>query len=162
MGTWCAHAGGAYWDHVHLWLRDGRPAALTFQPYTWGPAHEAELVKDLEPFGLTFQVSKTESWWWPGKTWLVVVERDPDMATWFIRGQIYMSGKNAMERAQRLADDLNTSPRSRLVASSSVLRTLRQKRSKRSNGLRSLNSMVYGQPFGLTNGMSAGEKRSEP
>lgn len=60
-------------DHVALWLRDGKPAVWTSQPY--GPldgivlAEAAEACREL---GLELTVS-SGSWWYPGWTVLLMV-----------------------------------------------------------------------------------------
>lgn len=86
FGKPCKHLGGMSDsiphvppgnDHCSLWAREGRPVAYVFQPYS--DVLTAEVLDRLAVFcreyQLVYTISEEQSFHYPGKTSLVIIER---------------------------------------------------------------------------------------
>jgi len=66
-------------DHMALWLRGGKPAVFTSQPYAKDTADFRDLISEVagvfEEHGLNLEVDPAASWWFPGRTILIVVTK---------------------------------------------------------------------------------------
>ena len=86
FGKLCKHLGGMNDstphvppgnDHCSLWARDGRPVAYVFQPYRDALTAEAldRLAVFCREYQLVYTISEEQSFHYPGKTLLVMIER---------------------------------------------------------------------------------------
>ena len=86
FGGRCRHVGGESGPtphvppgntHPSLWARDGQPVVYVFQPYK--DALTADVLERLAEFcqeyELAFTISEEQSFHYPGKTTLVMIER---------------------------------------------------------------------------------------
>ncbi len=64
-------------EHPSLWARGGSPVAYVFQPYKANLTAEVleRLAEFCQGYGLVFSVSEGESFHYPGRTALVMIER---------------------------------------------------------------------------------------
>ena len=64
-------------DHASLWARDSQPVAYVFQPYNDAltPGALEHLTIFCQEYGFTLTVLEDESFHYPGKTTLVMIER---------------------------------------------------------------------------------------
>jgi len=73
----CASAvGHPVWDHMKIWVKKDRGLLITLHPY----ATRAQVVRAFKALGDKYPVKLTihrrkESWWYPGVTLFVEVER---------------------------------------------------------------------------------------
>lgn len=65
-----------YLDHARGWIKDGRLACITGEPYGISNEEIAELLADAERFGFEFWVS-ARSWHYPGATILIEITPSP-------------------------------------------------------------------------------------
>lgn len=63
--------------HPSLWARDGQPFAHVFQPYKDALTADVleRLAKLCQEYGLAFTISEEQSFCYPGRTTLVMIER---------------------------------------------------------------------------------------
>ncbi|OPX83386.1 MAG: hypothetical protein A4E53_04661 [Pelotomaculum sp. PtaB.Bin104] len=54
------------WDHVSLWLKDGKPEVYVSQPYSLSLNEMRNLVRFCDEYGLTVSVSTWPAWHFPG------------------------------------------------------------------------------------------------
>ena len=63
--------------HPSLWARDNQPVIYVFQPYKDAITADAleRLAEFCQEYGLVFTISEEQSFHYPGKTTLVIIER---------------------------------------------------------------------------------------
>lgn len=86
--SWQALLGRQHWsdcfkrlpgqDHAEMFIRDGKPAILTFQPYHLSFDTLRALVETCVRNGLRFDIDTRASWYFPGAVALVEVTRTDD------------------------------------------------------------------------------------
>lgn len=71
----CVGRTARWQDHVHGWTRGGRLELRVEVPVVRLRGDRHELLADLAGLGLTYTVDPARSWWFPGRTTLIVVQR---------------------------------------------------------------------------------------
>ncbi len=69
----CPEFKGLPWDHVDIWIRDGKPACITSQPYGIGGKAIAALERLRIEHNLEITIEAGGSWHFPGSTALVTI-----------------------------------------------------------------------------------------
>ena len=69
-------------DHWRLWIRDGRPACFTSEPYGLNERDRREIQELAEKYGLVVVIRPPEeSLWYPGRTWFIQLWASGERAT---------------------------------------------------------------------------------
>jgi len=63
------------WDHMSLWLKDGKPEVYVSQPYNLSLNEMRELVRFCDEYGLTTSVGMWPAWHFPGGVLMVEVKK---------------------------------------------------------------------------------------
>ena len=89
-------------DHAEWWTGPNGEFIVTAHPYEVGENDRRELARIAEEYGATLAINREGSWYWPGTTWLVVLQgRCPSRRTVpYCSYFPYLSAREALIRAR--------------------------------------------------------------